>query len=59
MDELPIRPARPTDIARIAAIYNQGIEDRVATFETASRSAQDVGAWKDCMLVERLMGEAK
>lgn len=59
MDELPIRPARPTDIARIAAIYNEGIEDRVATFETLPRAAEDIGGWKDCMLVERLLGEAK
>ena len=31
----------------MAAIYNQGIEDRVATFETLPRSAEDVRAWFD------------
>ncbi|HKV43184.1 MAG TPA: arsinothricin resistance N-acetyltransferase ArsN1 family A [bacterium] len=43
------RTASPGDAAAIAAIYNQGIEDRVATFETQVRSAQDVGAWFDGM----------
>ena len=35
------------DAAAIAHIYNQGIEDRVATFETRHRSAKDVRAWFD------------
>lgn len=39
------RKATPDDSAAIAAIYNQGIEDRVATFETRLRSAEDVRAW--------------
>lgn len=39
------RPATPDDAAAIAAIYNQGIEDRVATFETRSRTADDIRAW--------------
>src|SRR2546423_15575482 len=29
-----IRPAQPADAEAIAAIYNQGIEDRQATFQT-------------------------
>jgi L-amino acid N-acyltransferase YncA len=29
-----IRPARPDDAETLAAIYNQGIEDRQATFQT-------------------------
>jgi L-amino acid N-acyltransferase YncA len=41
------RPATPDDPAVIAAIYNQGIEERVATFETRLRSAADVQAWLD------------
>jgi L-amino acid N-acyltransferase YncA len=41
------RPATPADAAAIAEIYNQGIEDRVATFETRPRSAEDVRAWFD------------
>ena len=41
------RPAKPEDAEAIARIYNEGIEDRVATFETRVRSADDVGAWFD------------
>ena len=40
-----IRPARPGDEAAIAAIYNEGIEDGVATFETSPRSVDDVRPW--------------
>jgi phosphinothricin acetyltransferase len=40
-----IRPAKRSDAERIAAIYNEGIEERVATFETAPRSAGDVMGW--------------
>ena len=36
------RPAAEADAAAIARIYSQGIEDRVATFETRERSAEDV-----------------
>ena len=39
------RDARSADAAAIAAIYNEGIEDRLATFETEARSAEDVEAW--------------
>jgi phosphinothricin acetyltransferase len=42
--ELRIRLATPADATMIAEIYNQGIEERIATFETAPRSAQDVEA---------------
>jgi phosphinothricin acetyltransferase len=41
------RPATPDDAAAIATIYNQGIEDRVATFETRLRTAADVAGWFD------------
>jgi L-amino acid N-acyltransferase YncA len=42
------RAARPDDAEAIARIYNEGsIEDRLATFETEARSAEDVGAWLD------------
>src|SRR5690242_655593 len=41
------RSATPDDAAAIAAIYNQGIADRIATFETRPRSAADVRAWFD------------
>ena len=39
------RPATPDDAAAIVRIYNQGIEERVATFETRPRSVEDVGGW--------------
>jgi phosphinothricin acetyltransferase len=45
--ELHARPAALTDAQRIAEIYNEGIADRVATFETTLRSADDVCAWFD------------
>ncbi|HET7710291.1 MAG TPA: arsinothricin resistance N-acetyltransferase ArsN1 family A [Thermoanaerobaculia bacterium] len=41
------RLAAPADAGRIAEIYNQGIEERVATFETRLRSAEDVERWFD------------
>ena len=44
---MPARRARPDDAAPIARIYNQGIEDRVATFETRLRSREDVQGWFD------------
>jgi len=40
-----VRPATAADSDAIARIYNEGIDDRVATFETAHRSADDVRAW--------------
>jgi len=36
------RPATPEDAEAIARIYNQGIEDRVATFEMRLRTAADI-----------------
>jgi phosphinothricin acetyltransferase len=42
---LHTRLAQPADAAAIAIIYNQGIDDRSATFETRPRSADDVRAW--------------
>jgi len=42
---LRARPARPEDTAAITEIYNQGIEDRIATFETEPRSPADIAAW--------------
>lgn len=41
------RPAVPDDAAAIAGIYNQGIEDRSATFETRSRTPEDARTWFD------------
>lgn len=39
------RTAIREDAAAIAFIYNQGIEDRIATFETDTRSKEDVQSW--------------
>ena len=44
-DEIRIRPAEPRDAAAIAAIYNEGIRGRGATFETAERLPDDVRRW--------------
>lgn len=41
------RAARAADAAAIAAIYNEGIAGRTATFETRERTAEDVAAWLD------------
>ena len=45
MVTLTAREASTDDAPAIAAIYNQGIEDRVATFETRPRTADDIRAW--------------
>jgi phosphinothricin acetyltransferase len=42
-----VRACRPADAERIAEIYNQGMEDRVATFETEQRSAAQIMPWFD------------
>ncbi len=39
------RDAVESDALAVAAIYNEGIEDRIATFETDLRSAADIEAW--------------
>lgn len=41
------RLATPADADAIVHIYNQGIEDRIATFETLPRGAEDVRRWFD------------
>lgn len=41
------RRAKPTDAAEIARIYNESIEDGIATFETRRRTATDVLPWFD------------
>jgi len=43
--KLRTRTATPADAAAIAAIYNEGIADRIATFETEPRSATDIAGW--------------
>lgn len=41
------RSAIPDDASAIARIYNEGIADRIATFETRERTALDIRAWFD------------
>ena len=41
------RPPRPEDAEAVARIYNDGIADRLATFETRERTAADIVAWLD------------
>jgi len=41
------RRATQADAGVIARVYNQGIEDRIATFETRPRTAEDVASWFD------------
>jgi phosphinothricin acetyltransferase len=41
------RVATQADAAAIASIYNQGIEDRVGTFETELRTAAAISSWFD------------
>jgi L-amino acid N-acyltransferase YncA len=66
MPALLVRAAEPADAAAVAAIYNEGIADRVATFETRERTADDVGAWLDdglpflvATMNDRLVGWAR
>jgi L-amino acid N-acyltransferase YncA len=47
MTALRARPAARTDAATVTAIYNEGIEDRIGTFETEPRSTADIEAWFD------------
>ena len=42
-----VRLATAADSSAIARIYNQGIEDRTATYETTLRSEYDVLGWFD------------
>jgi phosphinothricin acetyltransferase len=37
-----VRPAAAADAAALAEIFNQGVEDRVATFQTALATAEDM-----------------
>jgi L-amino acid N-acyltransferase YncA len=48
---LSIRPAESGDGERLAEIFNQGVEDRVATFETRSAGTEDAARWIESDLV--------
>jgi L-amino acid N-acyltransferase YncA len=43
--EMTTRAATGEDAEALARIYNEGIEDRIATFETRIRTAEEVRAW--------------
>ncbi len=45
--EISARIATTADSDAIAIIYNQGIEDRTATFETTLRTGDDIRRWFD------------
>jgi L-amino acid N-acyltransferase YncA len=45
LSEFRPRAATPDDAEAIARIYNEGLEDRVGTFEVEPRSAEDVLGW--------------
>jgi L-amino acid N-acyltransferase YncA len=48
-EPIRVRPATKDDAAAITRIYNQGIEDRIATFETEPRTTADI----EWLLAER------
>jgi L-amino acid N-acyltransferase YncA len=60
-----IRGAEPGDAARLVEIFNQGVEDRVATFETRPATLEDAERWMtdDLVIVaergETVLGWAK
>jgi phosphinothricin acetyltransferase len=45
VQRIQIRTAVADDATAIAEIYNQGVEDRIATYETERRSAKDQRRW--------------
>ena len=42
---MTIRRAREADLPAVAAIYNAGIAERLATFETRAREADELASW--------------
>jgi L-amino acid N-acyltransferase YncA len=42
---MQVRPAERSDVDVVAAIYNHGIAERQATFETRARRPHEVAAW--------------
>src|SRR5260221_5345588 len=44
---MQLRLATPEDMAAITTIFNLGIEDRIATFETRLRTPQEIEQWFD------------
>ncbi|MBI2717736.1 MAG: N-acetyltransferase [Rhizobiales bacterium] len=54
-----VRAGKPADAARIAEIYNEGIEDRGATFETDPRTAEQILLWFEQGYPVRVAGEGE
>jgi L-amino acid N-acyltransferase YncA len=46
-DRLAIRRAQARDLAGMVEIYNAGIAERVATFETEPRTIEGISGWVD------------
>jgi phosphinothricin acetyltransferase len=44
---IDVRPAEPRDAEAVAEIYNHGIAERQATFETRPREANEILGWLD------------
>jgi L-amino acid N-acyltransferase YncA len=44
-DRLTIRRAEPPELVRVVEIYNAGIAERVATFETRPRTVEGIAGW--------------
>jgi phosphinothricin acetyltransferase len=42
-----LRRARSADLESVTALYNEGIAERVATFETRPREPQELASWLD------------
>lgn len=61
LPKLSARPARLADAPTITEIYNEGIEDRVGTFETEPRTVDQIESWfpraKAFVSVENEAGE--
>ena len=53
------RAASPDDAPILAQIYNEGIEDRVGTFETRPRTPDDVRKWFDGHPIVAVEGDGK
>ena len=60
---LSIRAATEADADAVAAIYNEGIRGRMATYETTERTGADVRGWlggtRPFLVAERATGDAQ
>lgn len=62
LTDIGVRPATEQNLEAIAKIYNEGIRDRIATFETRERTAEEIRGWlrspRHPLLVAEKEGEA-